>query len=337
MHLKPTVFRGYEDYPAVIFIHGLGMDENIWVNPSKSRIFAGGFPISTILGNKPKPKVIGICEKWPIAGIPKFSVGKQAGLLQTLFHDLSKKGYTVVTWSQKRPDVPMDSVVRELKEIVDKTRSFTKAGIILVGHSRGGLIGRKYLMSRDRVIRGLITASTPHKGTSIAKLARYISPLVSLIRPLFPNRERGILSFTIKSISEFLRSKALKELLPDSDFFRSLKDRPCKGVSYISICGTNPTLFRLYRWKLDVIREDAHMRRILKPEELFSIPDVFEKVIPLSLYPEEMKQGKGDCLVSAESAQIPWYNEHYTFHVNHAEVLFDKVVRNTIVKAIEQI
>jgi hypothetical protein len=64
---------------------------------------------------------------------------------------------------------------------------------------------------------------------------------------------------------------------------------------------------------------------------------IFEKVIPDNLYPDEMKKGKGDGLVSAESSKIPWFGEHYSFDCNHAEILFDRALRNTMVQVIERI
>ena len=59
-------------------------------------------------------------------------------------------------------------------------------------------------------------------------------------------------------------------------------------------------------------------------------------MIPENLYPEEIKKGKGDGLVSAESSKIPWSNEHYNFPLNHAEILFDKSIRDKLVEAIER-
>ncbi len=336
MHSKTTVFKGHKDTPAVVFIHGLGMDKNIWVNPLESRILAGEFPIKTILCKKPHPRDLGLSNRRPNEDFPKFSFGEQPDTLQTLFHNLKQKGYTVVTWSQKRPAEPIDYVVKELKEIVEDTRTLTRSGIILVGHSRGGLIGRKYLMERDRSIRGLVTIATPHGGSSLAKLANYLSPLAKLLGPFFSDKEKGTVSFTIKRISEFFRSNALKELLPESECIQSLKDEPCKWVSYITIGGTNPTLFSIYRWKWYTVREGDYQRWFLKPEKIFSIPDVFEKVVPAYLYPQEIKKGKGDGLVSAESSKVPWCSEHHIFHLNHAQLLFDKGVRETVIKAIEK-
>jgi len=315
MNLDTVLHKGSTDKPAMIFIHGLGMDKDIWVNPSKSRILGGMFPLKVFLSKRHQRKD-SISDRNSSGDTIKPLTDKQTDTLQTLFDDLTFRNYTVITWSQERPASPIDSVVSELKEIIRIANKLTKNGIVLIGHSRGGLIGRKYLLRNDKSVRGLITISTPHKGSSVAKLARYLSPLVSVIDPLFHGGEKGTVSFAIKRILNFLKSRALKELLPDSHFFTSLKDGPIEWVYYISAGGTDPTLFSLYN---------------------FSIPDIFEKVIPKNLYPEEIKKGKGDGLVSAESSKIPWSQEHYNFSFNHAQILLDKGVRDKLVEAIDRI
>ena len=337
MTLLKTVFKGHKNKPVVIFIHGLGMDQQIWIDPFESRVLAGELHITTLMCKKPQPRDFGRSEHKPEGNFNRFSIGEQPDTLRTLFHDLREKGYTVVTWSQKRPAAPMESIVDELKAIVEEAHTYAKAGIILVGHSRGGLVGRKYIMGKDRSIRGLVTISTPHNGSSLARISTYLSPLAKILGQFFSEREKGTLSYMIKKMAGFLKSQALKELLPGSKCIRSFNDRPRAGVSYVTIGGTNPTLFSLYRWKWDVVREGGYQRWFLKPEELFSVPDVFEKVVPSKLYPEEMQEGKGDGLVSAESSRLPWDSEHHVFHLNHAQILFDRDARETVMKAIEKI
>jgi pimeloyl-ACP methyl ester carboxylesterase len=296
MHLDTVCYEGNLNEPAIIFIHGLGMDKTIWVDPSSSRILGGMFPLRILLNKRDREK--------------------QQDNPQTLFDDLRLKGYPVITWSQKRPAGPIGSAASELNEIVRIAYKLTKAGIILIGHSRGGLIGRKYLLRRDRSIKALITISTPHKGSSLARVVNYVSPLLSILTPFFPAGDKSTRLFAIKRIFEFLRSRALKELLPESRFFKSMNDGPLEWVYYISAGGTNPTLFHFYN---------------------FSFPDVLDRIIPENLYPEELKKGRGDGLVSAESSKIPWSHEHYNFGLNHAEILFDEGVRKTILKSIENI
>ena len=296
--MKPDIvsYQGDGDKPVVIFIHGLGMDSNIWVDPSRSRVLGGMFPLQVLL------------EKGPRA--------VQSGVVRTLFDDLRTAGYSVITWSQERPAGPIDSVVPELSEIVVIADRMTAEGIILVGHSRGGLVARKYLLMNEKPVRGLITISTPHKGSSVARVIKYLSPLASALNPLVPKGERGTRSAAMKKIVEFLKSKALTELLPGSRFLKTLTDGPLDGVSYVSVGGLKPTLFHLNN---------------------LAFPDVLDGVIPEGLFPDEMKKGKGDGLVSAESSRIPWGREHHDFDLNHAEILFDERVRNMLRKTIAEI
>ena len=146
-----------------------------------------------------------------------------------------------------------------------------------------------------------------------------------------------MLKITMKRITDFLTSRALLELLPDSDFFTSLKDIKKDGIFCMTIGGTSPSLFRLYRWKLDYVMEDPGKRRVLVPEEIISIPEIFEKIIPEKFYPLELKKGLGDGLVTAESSKIDWCSNHHNFDLNHAEVLFDPDVRKIIADAVDRI
>lgn len=337
MDLDLAFSKGDPDKPAIIFIHGIGMDKNIWLDPLKSRILGGRLPLKVILGKEPSSKDSGFCDYKQKKRIKYFSAGIEPDSFETLYHDLKLKRYTVITWSQKRPSGPIDSVVSELEEVIRIAKKFTKAGIILIGHSRGGIIARKYLMKKDCSIIGLITISSPHKGSSLAEVACYLKPVASLITPFFRDVEKGTLLSSIKHILDFLESQALKELLPDSPLINSLKDEPLDWIYYISIGGTNPTLFSLYRWRWERLKEGSSFRYILKPYRIFSIPDIFHKVIPDKFYPEEIEKGKGDGLVSAESSEIPWSNEHHNFPLNHAQLLFDKEVRDLLIKKIEKI
>jgi pimeloyl-ACP methyl ester carboxylesterase len=297
MKLDIASHQGSIKKPVIVFIHGLGMDKNIWINPSDSRILAGTFPLKILLNRRGSQD--------------------QSEVIATLYDDLKQRDFSLITWSQQRPAGPIASVVKELHEVMRAANELSQVGSILVGHSRGGLIARKYLSAvSDTAVKCLLTIASPHKGSSIAGISRYVAPVVSLINPFIPAGNRGSRSFAIKRTMEFLKSRALKELLPDSSFFQSLDDGPLAWVYYASVGGTNPTLFTISD---------------------YSFPDMFEKVIPAQLYPEELKQGRGDGLVSAESSKLPWTNEHHVFPFNHAEILFDDGVRNRMTQVVERI
>lgn len=332
MDYELSIIEGDKDKPAVIFIHGLGMDKGVWEKPDDTKILGGRFPIQLLLHDDADINIS--AEKGS-----KIFFGRHSGSLSTLYHDLSEKGYTVITWSQKRPSAVIDVAVSELVEIIELTKRLLSYGMIIIGHSRGGLIGRKYLKSGGKMPRCLITLATPHKGSRMAQWADYMEPVSSIVSRLVGEPQRGTIPFTVKKVLDFLASKAVRELLPDSDFFKSIDDCRVDGVYYISIGGKDSTLISAYR---TITGESAgygsgSKRSVHKPQRVFGIPDIFEKLIPSGRLPDEMKKGLGDGLVSIGSSRLDWADEHYDFWVNHAEILFDREVRNKVLDTIGRI
>lgn len=336
MKIDTTIIEGDRDRPALFFIHGLGMDKRIWESPDESRILGERFPVSLLVSGEPDFEEREVEDHGEISR--RISFGKPPKNLTTLFNDFGEQGYSVIAWSQQRPSAEIDVAVSELRDLIAMYEKYCKSGIILVGHSRGGLVARRYLRKYgDRRIRGLITLATPHRGSRMAQWVKYITPLISLIDPLLSDSEKGTLTYTVKRIFDFLKSPAVKELLPDSRFFRSLDDGYRKGIFSLSFGGSNTTLFSVYRRVIERIRNGDQERFLLRARRVFSIPDIFEKLIPENHFPDEMKKGKGDGLVSVESSRLPWADESYDFDVNHAGILFDDRVRRKIMDAVNKL
>lgn len=324
MDIDATIIKGDLHKPAVIFIHGLGMDKRIWEAPEKARLLDGRFPLNTILCKEPPSGSSHLNTNGII------SLGKAPEKLTTVFQDLKELGRTIITYSQQRPSAGIDVAVSELWELISGLDRYFKAGIILIGHSRGGLVACKYLASRDKKIRGLVTLASPHKGSKMAQWATYLSPLMAYINPLLPEAEKGTLAYTVKKMTGFFLSKAVRELLPDSPLFKALNIVHPDGVHCLSIGGTDPTMLTVYR----NYHEEILDKGISRAEKLFSIPELLEKIVPGKLFPEEMKNGMGDGLVTADSARLAYADEHLDFGLNHAGILFDEDVRAAIVKAV---
>jgi pimeloyl-ACP methyl ester carboxylesterase len=323
MRYDTTLIRGDVGNPAIVFVHGLGMDKHIWDSPDESRILGGRFPVGLLVREEPKSEA----DVDEHSVTKRLSFGRHQKHLTTLFHDLKKQGFPLLAWSQQRPSAEIAIAVSELRDLLATHKDYCRQGIILVGHSRGGLVARKYVASGDERVRGLLTLATPHRGSRMAQWVGYLSPLASLLNPLLSETEKGTLLYTVKRIAEFLSSKAVKELLPDSLFFKSLEDGEVDGVYYCSVGGNDPTLFSLYMTVMGKVQDSGRRRTVVKSKEIFSVPEVFEKLLPEKLFPEEMKKGRGDGLVSLESSMLPWAHQRHAFAVNHAEILFDEEVR----------
>ena len=42
-------FEGDRAKPLVIFIHGMGMDANMWAKPALARVLGGKYPLSVLI------------------------------------------------------------------------------------------------------------------------------------------------------------------------------------------------------------------------------------------------------------------------------------------------
>jgi pimeloyl-ACP methyl ester carboxylesterase len=275
-------FEGDRTKPLVIFIHGMGMDANMWAKPALARVLGGEYPLSVLIEGKE---------------------------LKNSFHDLRSKRYPVLVWSQKRPVGPVCVAVEELSEIVANYESKSGTGIILVGHSRGGLIARLFSQKHSAPVRGIITIGTPHKGSSMAKWAIYVSPITTALKSLTNWNDKEVKS-AMHRVLAFLSGDEIKEMLPGSDLLKRLSDKRAPGPRIVSIGGTDPALVKIGKT---------------------SLPSILTSIIPEKMLPAEMQEGKGDGFVSAESAVYPDGDEHRNFHVHHAGLIFDREVREYIV------
>lgn len=291
MRVDPLFWPGKPGKPLAVFIHGMGMDASIWCSPTDARVLAGRYPVAVLLG-------------------------RRDGELKTAFADLRDLGYPVLTWSQRRPVGPIGIAVDELREAISRVSSWASPGILLICHSRGGLIARKYLETPDSRVRLLVTLCTPHHGTTLARWASYVSPIASFLDLCIEKTARREARTALQRILRFLGSEGLKELLPGSAFYGGLRDGAQPGSRYVSVGGTEP----------DLVRFGGR-----------SLAEVTARFAPRQSLPPEMVEGRGDGLVSSASAVMPFAGLHCDFPVNHAAVLFDPEVRRTILAEVQNL
>lgn len=272
-------------------------------------VFIHGMGMNVKVWSEPeRARILG--GKYPL----RVLLGDCGEKIETSFADLKSRGCHVLSWSQARPAGPMETAVSELGELMKTYRRFAENGTIFVCHSRGGLIARKYLEIQIPSVRGLVTLATPHHGTSMARWAVYISPLTAAANRILQGFGRKEVDSALRRILGFLSSSGLRELLPGSPFFRDLNDIRREGVRYVSAGGTSPDLLRGVS---------------------VSLPELLSAVVPAIVIPEEMREGRGDGLVSASSSVLPHADSHADFHVNHGSILCDAAVRRYVLESMD--
>lgn len=325
-----SFIEGKKDLPLVIFIHGLGMDKKIWTEPERSRVMAGRYPLSILLNKKASSYIL---DHRPV-GLQRITTGTPTKRLFSVFHHLSDNGYNVLTWSQKRPASYATLAVDELRGIVRKYSEEARNGLIMVGHSRGGLIAKSFALSKPDNIRAVISIGAPFNGSSLARWAGVISRMLSVTTPIFNSSERGTAKSTIKHVLDFINGEAVKELLPGSDLLDSLRAPLPQHIRSLSIAGSSPDLFHIYKWDIDCI--DKSNRYKLRPKLLFSFPGSIKKYLPDMVIPAELTKGKGDGLVTVDSALFATTGQQGTYPDNHASLLFARKVRNDILSFVSR-
>ena len=141
---------------------------------------------------------------------------------------LEKAGYRVLMFGYKSFFVPFETIITQFDDFLYLAEaSFPDQKFLLVGHSLGGLIIRKWLKregNEDR-IAGVVTLGTPHGGSKLAifavgKLASHLNPTSALINNLASANAPKIPCTALASAADEMVLPAEALLPPDGWRFR---------------------------------------------------------------------------------------------------------------------
>ena len=293
--LDLQLIKGDPALPAFVFIHGLGMNHLTWTNPPEARMMGGMLSLRALLKaflNDPS----------------------------TLYHDVQGLGCTAITWSQRQPVGPVAEAVMELEAVLEMLADVPCSSVVFICHSRGGLVARSVLSRMNshglgERIKGLITICTPNSGSGLARWATTLSPVAERFKDALPASGKGMFLKSLDRSLGFISSTGASELLPDSDFIRSLPAVPPEGVACYSVGGTNPSIINS-SWLV--------------------FPESIARLLPKGAAPEELMMDRGDALVTAKSARLPYAKKHMDFHNNHLTILVDPKVREALMEIIKE-
>jgi hypothetical protein len=281
---------------------------------------------------------------------------------------LSLSGFPLLTYSQvgalmvpfdRGPVAQFKEFMRIVQRDLMRDPAYEKRQLVIVGHSRGGLIARAFLGDSEARagagvhfprVNGLVTISSPHHGSHMALMDDKIIELLSSIQKIVPDLpndvgERVLERLKVK-IDEYVGAHG-DEIEPGSALFQALEAQEpiAKRVRCISVGGTSPRLMRIYLWAYTLgslvpkwsegwpIR--FHWRaRPMEAKGASPIPDG----LPLKLFGievDEILPGRGDGLTADERCRFPdSFNaeEHLSVAASHAEELWSAELQQQIVK-----
>jgi pimeloyl-ACP methyl ester carboxylesterase len=365
--------------PIVILLHGLGGDCRDWRSPLQDR----NWPYDH---RKGPPEVdLGFHSAPPIAKLPGIetklflsprmagnSRGHDGSDDRSWWHALIHEGYTVFTYTQSGalmvpfsdgPVAEFKEFMRTLQEDVLSDPSLRSRQVVLLGHSRGGLIARALLGDREVKadhtvghfprVTGLITLSSPHQGSQMALLDDKIIGFLDTIQKVVPALPNDVGSHVINAlkikVDNYVGAHG-DEIEPGSPLFRSLvAQEPIKeGVRVVSVGGTSPRLLRLYFWTFTADSAvpkkspsgKTQFRWRARPREargVSPIPDGLPlKLLGLDL--DEVIPGRGDGLTADKRCRFPdsfRAAEHMSVALSHAEELWDQALQTAIIQRLE--
>lgn len=252
-----------------VLIHGLGVSEKVWFSPLEEKILFISF---------------------------KTLLGKEKDIIP--FAERCKGICNVASWTQDLCST-VDDAAYELKTIVEYLGTLGSQRVVLVAHSRGGIVARRAIQKYGLNPNGLICLATPHWGSGLADLT--ISHF-RILRCLVP-----YLSRLEPSIRELCKAGNLIREINGAD-----KLAAESHVAHYDISGDSTNYF-------DVGFSVGGLQ-----VSLFNVMTSLERITGRRII-EEWRNTWGDGFVAAASAKSPMTPDHAYFRlpVNHANILID--------------
>ena len=224
--------------------------------------------------------------------------------------NLRSCGYrtAAISYEPHRPIAMLASEVS--KEVAAHLASSSqKHGLVIVGHSMGGLIAREWTNNvalENEAISGLITIGTPHQGSAWATLP----PLMNL----FAKGEFGVADVN-DVILHTPSSPELRDIAPGSAFLEELNAREDRSdVRYTSVIGIGSpmdatTMAKIQQAFRQLEGHDGFIR-LIRP-----------RIEPLLSGFDELVDGRGDGIVAAESAAMGSTSDLVRVDLSHFELV----------------
>lgn len=208
----------------------------------------------------------------------------------------------------------IDSYIEfEGRRLAQELSRFPNKKFDIIAHGIGGLIARYALESTQTIqnVENLVLISTPNKGSNLANPLFFnllFGKNTDILSQLFNVEDSTILKITLQ-IGSYLDqiNSYYEDLIPDSEFLNKLNSFGIRNdIRYLTIIGTSPA-----------IDEDLSNKYIAR------------------LYPEFVR-GKGDGIVSVDSANLEGIDKTYYSQKSFYEIYNDSDVLNIIVNFLEE-
>lgn len=322
------------DREVVLLLHGLGGTKDDWRFPAwrNKQWDHAHAPADRQSDNHLLPPLS------PWDHLPEIRVSDLRTDVRCWSGVLKALGHTVINYSQDGPQATVDVPLAQFEtSIVPFIRTEVLTGalagkrVVVLGHSRGGILARAYLHRQpaqgSEWIGRLLTLCSPHLGTRAPGAKQRLADAAALLGGPF-----GVQGDVVTRVADLLAESAgANQLLPGDPIFAQLAlpaDVP--DIDVVTFAGTSVRYARVYSWHYTPDSylpnwsdfPDLRFDWTLFPVEVpFASPML--DALPDAVVDEEQDDGEGDGLVADARARLPGA-PHESFPVNHVEALWDE-------------
>jgi predicted esterase len=268
---------------------------------------------------------------------------------------LAGAGFPTINYAQIGPRDLLVEPIAELRALLDaidtdiRFEAVRDRRIVLLGHSRGGILARMVLV--DMAVTGspilarittCITLHAPNQGSTLANTALGLAAIVGSWRvtgiPLVPPELQKValraLDGVITLIVDEAGAPAYADFAVGSPTLLLLAAaEPVPGVTYFTFGGTRPVLLTIRGWAFTP--ESTILLPHLPPFHWSTSYVPLVPAPPAGLLPfPELLEG-GDVLTNSVATRLP-FAFHRDNYINHAEALWDSALQIQVLAILNQ-
>lgn len=279
---------------------------------------------------------------------------------------LRSQGFPTLNWAQVDPRGRLTRTTTEALAVIralgpggalaEAQPDLAERPIVLLGHSRGGILARRLLVELARVndpllerITDCVTVQAPNQGTMVADLALSVARALRASRstvdsaldvlPLSPTDRamaKAASDAAVDAILDEIEAPAYRDYTTTSATLARLRAaEPVAGVDYFTIGGTRPRMMGIVGWEFDASSAVPNLAKqppfhwLTWYRDLIPLPPS----LPLKSPVPELNHGEGDILVSAARSRLP-FSVHRDYRINHAEGLWFPLLQMQVLTAL---
>jgi hypothetical protein len=355
--------------PLVILMHGLGGTSADMTAPLTSR----GAVAFNRAATFPAYRDEGFWITPPIVPVARFFADPPLSTVTSWRDALVAAGFGTATYTQNGGLIGPSAaqLATFASGPLSTNTSLSGLRIAFVGHSRGGVIARSFLISASTTpalapflarVAALITLHSPHGGSGLAGAAVAVDSLAARLQALIASAGLAPLGI-LAMLRGFTGSPDLPELAPGSAVLAGIAaGEPVPGIAYHTFGGTSTAALRVWADLYTVdstfplpfvpfpvfhwgstpvpIGSPLDVASFLPTAVLAPMPFVTELLTLLGAMAAttpELAPGAGDVLVSNASAHLPFSATRTANSLNHAEALWDPALQSQVISILQRL